>query len=48
MQLDSTVIRDYHKPMGVATYTTTTDVPEELRKTLPDIEELKKLMNTDE
>ena len=42
------VIRDYHKPMGVATYTTTTDVPEELRKTLPDIEELKKLMNTDE
>lgn len=38
------VIRDYNKPMGVATYTTTTDVPEELRKTLPDIEELKKLL----
>lgn len=38
------VIRDYNKPMGVATYTTTTDVPDELRNTLPDIEELKKLL----
>ena len=38
------VIHDYNKPMGVATYTTTTDMPEELRKTLPDIEELKKLL----
>lgn len=38
------VIRDYAKPMGVATYKTTTDMPEELRKTLPDIEELKKLL----
>lgn len=38
------VIRDYNKPMGVATYTTTTDMPEELRKTLPSIEELKKLL----
>ena len=38
------VIRDYNKPMGVATYTTTTDMPEELRKTLPNIEELKKLL----
>lgn len=38
------VIRDYNKPMGVATYKTTTDMPEELRKTLPDIEELKKLL----
>ena len=33
-----------NKPMGVATYTTTTDMPDELRKTLPDIEELKKLL----
>ena len=32
------VIRDYNKPMGVATYKTTTDMPEELRKTLPDIQ----------
>ena len=30
--------------MGVATYKTTTDMPDELRKTLPDIEELKKLL----
>ena len=38
------VIRDYAKPMGVATYKTTTDMPEELRRTLPNIEELKKLL----
>ena len=38
------VIRDYSKPMGVATYTTTSDMPEQLRKALPDIEELKKLL----
>ncbi len=38
------VIRDYNKPMGVATYTTTTDAPEELRRTLPLIDELKKLL----
>lgn len=38
------VIRDYAKPMGVATYKTTTDMPEELRRTLPDIDELKKLL----
>ena len=38
------VIRDYAKPMGVATYKTTTDMPEELRRTLPDIEKLKKLL----
>ncbi len=38
------VIRDYDKPMGVATYKTTTDMPEELRHAMPDIEELKKLL----
>ena len=38
------VIQDYNKPMGVATYSTSADVPEKLRKTLPDIEELKKLL----
>ena len=37
------VIQDYQKPMGVATYKTTTDMPEELRHALPNIEELKKL-----
>jgi hypothetical protein len=31
-------------PMGVTTYKTTAEMPEELRKALPDIEELKKLM----
>ena len=38
------VIHDYNKPMGVATYKTTAEMPEELRKALPDIEELKKLL----
>lgn len=38
------VIQDYDKPMGVATYTTSKDMPEDLRKALPDIEELKKLL----
>lgn len=38
------VIRDYNKPMGVATYKTSAEMPEELRKAMPDIEELKKLL----
>ncbi|MBR5911699.1 MAG: DUF1016 family protein [Bacteroidales bacterium] len=38
------VIRDYNKPMGVATYKTSAEMPEELRRALPDIEELKKLL----
>lgn len=38
------VIQDYDKPMGVATYQTSADMPEKLRKALPDIEELKKLL----
>lgn len=38
------VIQDYNKPMGVATYTTSKDMPENLRKALPDIEELKKIL----
>lgn len=37
-------VRDYDKPMGVASYNTATDMPERLRKSLPDIEELKKLL----
>jgi predicted nuclease of restriction endonuclease-like (RecB) superfamily len=37
-------VRDYDKPMGVATYKTATDMPERLRKALPDMEELKKLL----
>ena len=38
------VIQDYHKPMGVATYKTSDDMPENLKKALPDIEELRKLL----
>ena len=37
-------IRDYNKPMGVATYHTTEEMPERLRKTLPNVEDLKKLL----
>ena len=37
-------VRDYNKPMGVATYRASEDMPERLRKALPDIEDLKKLL----
>lgn len=38
------VIQDYDKPMGVATYKTSDDMPEKLKRALPDIEDLKKLL----
>ena len=38
------MVRTYDKPMGVATFKTTADMPEKFRKALPDIEELKKLL----
>ena len=38
------MIRDYTKPMGVATYKTSDEMPEHLRKALPSQEELAKLM----
>ncbi len=38
------MIQDYDKPMGVATYKTATDMPERLRKALPDQEALMKLI----
>ena len=41
-------VRDYNKPLGVATYKTFSDMPKEMQNVLPDIEELKKLMDTDE
>ena len=41
-------VRDYNKPMGVATYKTFSDMPETMRHALPDIEELKKLMEEEE
>lgn len=37
-------VRDYNKPMGVAVYKTVNDMPERLRKALPDVEELRKLL----
>lgn len=38
------VIQDYAKPMGVATYRLNSEMPDRLRKALPDMEELKKLL----
>ena len=38
------VIRDYAKPLGVATYSTTKDMSEKMKKALPDPEELKRLV----
>lgn len=37
-------VRDYSKPMGVATYKAISEMPEAMQQTLPDIEEIKKLM----
>ena len=39
------VIQDYAKPMGVATYKTSKDMSDELRKALPDVEALRKLLD---
>ena len=38
------VIQKYDSPMGVAVYKTTADMPETLRKALPDIDELKRII----
>jgi predicted nuclease of restriction endonuclease-like (RecB) superfamily len=38
------VIQDYDKPMGVATYKSTVDMDEKLKKLLPPVDELKKLL----
>ncbi len=39
------VIQKYDSPMGVATYKTSADMPEELRKALPDEQQLKELLS---
>ena len=39
------VIQRYDSPMGVAKYHTSVDMPEELRKALPDIDSLKRLLS---
>ncbi len=41
------VIRDYTKPMGVATYKTSKDMSDELKDALPDMEALRKLLDTE-
>ena len=41
------VIQQYNSPLGVATYKTSADLPDNLRKALPDIEELKGLLAKD-
>ena len=39
------VIQDYAKPMGVATYKTSKDMSDELRKALPDVDALRRLLD---
>lgn len=38
------VIRDYNSPMGVATYRTAADMDDRLRQSLPDMEEMRRLL----
>lgn len=40
------VIRDYSKPMGVATYKTSKDMSSDLIRALPDIADLQRLLDT--
>lgn len=42
------VIRDYNSPMGVATYKTAADMDSRLRNSLPDMEEMRKLLESSE
>lgn len=42
------IIRDYNSPMGVASYKTAADMDEQIRKALPDIEEMRKLLTNEE
>ncbi len=41
------VIQDFSKPMGVATYKTAKDMSEELKRALPDVNELRKLLENE-
>lgn len=38
-------VRDYTKPIGVATYKTLDEMPEKYRRVLPDLSEMRKLLN---
>lgn len=42
------VIHDYNHPMGVATYKTSQDMSKQLQEKLPSIDELKKLLDSEE
>jgi hypothetical protein len=39
-------VRDYTKPMGVATYRTRNEMPKTWQKALPDFEDMKKLLDS--
>ncbi len=39
-------VRDYSKPMGVATYKTLDDMPEDFRRALPDVKKMIEILNT--
>jgi predicted nuclease of restriction endonuclease-like (RecB) superfamily len=39
-------VRDYTKPMGVATYRTRNEMPEQWQRALPDFDDMKKLLDT--
>ena len=38
------VIQDYNRPMGVATYKTSADMDDKLKKLLPPVDALEKLL----
>ncbi|MBO6176224.1 MAG: DUF1016 family protein [Treponema sp.] len=38
------VIQDYNKPMGVTTYKSLSEMPEDMQKVLPDLDDIKKIM----
>ena len=42
------VIRDYDKPLGVATYKTYKDMSDEMKKALPDVDDLRELLISEE
>ena len=41
-------VKDYTKPMGIATYKTLDDMPENMRKALPDMQKMMALLNKQE
>lgn len=38
------VIQDYDKPMGVTTYKSLSEMPEEMQRVLPDIDDMTKIL----